>query len=313
MGIFDRFKKKEEEIVENDSKPIDSKLVEFSNICIDIEDNFIPETVHKEDHLQAQLFQWLSARYDYLKISRESPFGMGNRADILINDRFAFELKLVDQRTKLRDLLGQLKEYCDNFDYVCAVLFFTEQKIFNESQTYVEEYDRLFGVRSILLSGKRRGYQSKNKPDITRDTHNHRPSQKTSTKYSKPKEKKKSLADKVVKGFKVAGEVMDALSPEPPKSSSKRTRKTRKKPSTKKTSRPKSKKTKQTRKKEDPFGLDKVADSMKFDAERFFGSSKKANRKDDDPFGMGSIDDFFGDSSKKKRRKKSDDDWSFGL
>jgi len=291
LGIFDKFKKKEEPIDYTPKEPIDSRLAEFTNICNDIEDNFIPETVNKEDHLQAQLFQWLSARYDYLDIERETPFGNRNRTDILINGSFAFELKLVDQRTKLRDLLGQLKEYSDSFDYICAVLFFTEQKMLEESSSYIEEYEKLFGVRSIKLSGKKRGQQSKRKPHILKNEP--RPTSRTSSKYSRPEPKKKSLADKVIKGFKVAGEVMDTLSP-PPEKKPKTTRK-KKKTSSKK------RKT-QSNSNDDPWGLDKVGD--------FFGSDepKKRRKKDDDPFGMNSFDDFFG-GGKKKKRKSDDDLW----
>ena len=291
MGIFDKFKKKEEPIDYTSKESVDSRLVEFTNICNDIEDNFNAETVNKEDHLQAQLFQWLSARYDYLDIERETPFGNRNRTDILINGNFAFELKIVEHRGKLKDLYGQLKEYTESFDYVCAVLLFIEQGKVDDVNKFIEDYEKDFGVRSIQLSGRKRGQQSKRKLHIPKNES--RPTSRTSSKYSRPEPKKKSLADKVVKGFKVAGEVMDALSP-PPEKEQKTTRRKKKTTSKKTKSRKNSN--------DDPWGLDKVGD--------FFGSDepKKRRKKNDDPFGMNSFDDFYG-GSKKKKRKSDDDFW----
>ena len=335
MGIFDRFKKKDyggdsncvrcgQEKNPDDGhlvceecrgleNPVDSLQMDFESICSSINEYFTPEPIADEKELQGQLAVFFRTKYPNREVEREVSIGRGSRIDILIDQRFAFELKVPRNRIDLRNLVSQLDEYSETFPKICAVLMILDPSLLEIAEEYSSKYKQQCNAETVIIGqGTKRNSRNSSRMKPSEDVPPRR------RNHSRRKEETK--ADKVAKGIKGAMKVIDALSPEPPKPE-----RTRKK-STKKS------KSRKTRKK-DPFGLDKVADSMKFDSDRFFGSqskqkddddpfgvekffgsSKRSRRKnDDDPFGVGSFDDFFGGSSKKKRRRKSDDDWSFGL
>ena len=320
MGLFDRFRnlKKDSEYEEE----VDPRQQQFDAICNDIEDNFEPENIENEDHLQVQLLQWISARYDYLIVEREQVFyykGEKNRADILINNQFAFEVKLVDNdrsaaRDTLRKLWGQLKEYQENFEYVCAILHFQEQHIFDLSRGYVEEHKQ-DGVRTIDLVGRKKGQEPMEQASLSKEYSNYRPKPRTSERYIRKDPKNKSFGqklvsgmDKVSKGMKKADEVMGQLSGAMGNDEDYEERPTRRKIKRRRSNSGTQRQSSQNRRRrndnyeekeeEDYFGMKKFTDNL----EKSFGSFDKSLGN----FGPGS-------SKKSKKRKKSDDDDPFGL
>ena len=123
-----------------------------------IESDFEPEKITDEEHLQAQLSIFLKAKFPNAIVEREVKTERGDRIDVLVDGKFAFELKVPDERVKLRNLMAQLEEYKEQYSDVCAVIL--DNQNLNLSDTimeYAERYQSKLGVRTIVLTGKKRG------------------------------------------------------------------------------------------------------------------------------------------------------------
>lgn len=139
-----------------ESNEIEEKR-EFENIINTIRSQFEPEKISDEKDLQAQLKVFMSAKYPDRKIVREVPTQHGDFIDMVIDDKYAFELKVPDSRSVLRNLGAQLEEYVEQYPLLCAVIF--DNQSWNLSETineYLDRYKRNYGVRSIVLRGEKR-------------------------------------------------------------------------------------------------------------------------------------------------------------
>ena len=131
---------------------------DFESMINAIESDFEPEKITDEEHLQAQLSIFLKAKFPNAVVEREVKTERGDRIDVLVDGKFAFELKVPDERVKLRNLMAQLQEYKEQYSDVCAVIL--DNQNLNLSDTireYAERYQSKLGVRSIILTGKKRG------------------------------------------------------------------------------------------------------------------------------------------------------------
>ena len=139
------------------STPKETKS-DFESMINAIESDFEPEKITDEEHLQAQLSIFLKAKFPNAIVEREIRTERGDRIDVLVDGKFAFELKVPDERVKLRNLMAQLEEYKEQYNDVCAVIL--DNQNLNLSDTireYAERYQSKLGVRSIILTGKKRG------------------------------------------------------------------------------------------------------------------------------------------------------------
>ena len=139
------------------STPKETKS-DFESMINAIESDFEPEKITDEEHLQAQLSIFLKAKFPNAIVEREIKTERGDRIDVLVDGKFAFELKVPDERVKLRNLMAQLQEYKEQYSDVCAVIL--DNQNLNLSDTireYAERYQSKLGVRSIILTGKKRG------------------------------------------------------------------------------------------------------------------------------------------------------------
>ena len=139
------------------STPKETKS-DFESMINAIESDFEPEKITDEEHLQAQLSIFLKAKFPNAIVEREIKTERGDRIDVLVDGKFAFELKVPDERVKLRNLMAQLEEYKEQYSDVCAVIL--DNQNLNLSDTireYAERYQSKLGVRSIILTGKKRG------------------------------------------------------------------------------------------------------------------------------------------------------------
>ena len=139
------------------SAPKETKS-DFESMINAIESDFEPEKITDEEHLQAQLSIFLKAKFPNAIVEREVKTERGDRIDVLVDGKFAFELKVPDERVKLRNLMAQLEEYKEQYSDVCAVIL--DNQNLNLSDTireYAERYQSKLGVRSIILTGKKRG------------------------------------------------------------------------------------------------------------------------------------------------------------
>lgn len=129
------------------------------NIIIDaIKAGFEPEKIDDEEHLEAQFMTFLKAKFPEKKILRQVKIQENDRLDVLIDDKYAFELKVPYSRGDLRSLGAQLEEYKEYYPNLCAVIFenLTVDNLANEIKTYVDRYKRNYNIQSIILEGEKR-------------------------------------------------------------------------------------------------------------------------------------------------------------
>ncbi len=141
---------------------------EFSTILSVIQSDFEPESItgeQMEDKLQSQLTVFLKAKFPDKKIDREVVLQNGDRVDIVIDDRFALELKVPRERTALRNLTAQIEEYLEEFDFLGVVIADITQELDEEGEDpmtknineYVERFKSKYGVQTVVFPIKFKG------------------------------------------------------------------------------------------------------------------------------------------------------------
>lgn len=140
----------EEEILE-DVYEADESTREFesgSSRILDIITEFEPVgVVSKEDDLKFQLAQWLSARLGKSAVKLEYPFEHG-KIDILVNDSVAIELKIANNRQKLKNLLGEVQTDKMYFSSVIAVVFDVGKDV---GLNFFEKQIRALGAKAVII------------------------------------------------------------------------------------------------------------------------------------------------------------------
>ena len=286
MGLFDKFRKKDYEF-DGGVPRIDSETAHFETIINQITEYFEREPIRDEREFEGQFAIFLKARYPELDIQRQFRIGRGSKVDVVIDQRFAFELKVPRNRIDLRNLISQLDEYSETFPHICAVLLIIEPSLEDSANEYAQKYKQQCNAETIILG--------RNMKKVVRSDKEY------STKSSpRRKNKQESKVDKISKGLTGAMKIIDSIAVEP---------RTAKRKST--SLQTKSKKTKSTRikaKTKSRSSSEDVSDS--WDYSKFFGSpqSNRQKKKQDKDYGIDPYS-FFGSPSKKKKRKSND--WGF--
>ena len=136
---------------------------DLSTILDVIQSNFEPESVsgqQPEDKLQSQLTVFLKATFPDKKIEREVYLSkLDDRVDIVIDDKFALELKVPKSRTSLRNLSAQIEEYLEEYDFLGVVIADVSQEL-EETEydpmtkninEYVERFKSKYNVQSVVI------------------------------------------------------------------------------------------------------------------------------------------------------------------
>ena len=118
-----------------------------------------------EDKLQSQLTVFLKAKFPDKNIEREVVLQSRDRVDIVIDDRFALELKVPTKRTNLRNLTAQIEEYLEEYDFLGVVIADTTEELEKEEDDpmtqnineYVDRFKSKYGVQSVVLPIKFKG------------------------------------------------------------------------------------------------------------------------------------------------------------
>lgn len=142
------------------------KLSEFDSILNSISKEFEPEDVRDESEFEKQLFQFLKIRYpERAKRQVNTPKG---KIDIVIDDRYAIELKIADNKGKLRDLVGQLYSYKKVYDHVAVILLDVGKMGYEDIKEFIEDYEKI-GVKTIILRGTLKRKNRREKKIIIKD------------------------------------------------------------------------------------------------------------------------------------------------
>jgi len=133
---------------------------EFDSILETIDEQFEPEDVRDENDFEKQLTQFLKIKYpNRVKRQVDTPKG---KIDILIDEKYAFELKIADNKLKLRDLIGQVGSYKKIYNDVSVILLDAQKMNHSEIQEFLDDYNKI-GVKTVVKDGvlKRRQFRSK--------------------------------------------------------------------------------------------------------------------------------------------------------
>lgn len=127
-----------------------SKETKFDNILHVIMSEFEPEDCRDENELEKQLYQYLKSKIPN-KIERQVRTAKGT-IDLVIDNRFALELKIADNKNKLRDLIGQLWMYKEAFKDIGVVILDVGKLSKGEIKEFSRNYEEL-GARPVIITG----------------------------------------------------------------------------------------------------------------------------------------------------------------
>lgn len=124
---------------------------EFDAILNTIKNYFEPEDVRDENDFEKQLTQFLKIKYpNRVKRQVETPKG---KIDLVIDEKYAIELKIADGKGKLRDLVGQVHSYKKVFNSnVAVILLDVGMMPHSEIKEYIDDYEGL-NVKTLVLEG----------------------------------------------------------------------------------------------------------------------------------------------------------------
>jgi len=133
---------------------------EFDSILEDIENEFEPEECRNEEDFEKQLVQYLKYKLPN-RVKRQVTTRKGT-IDLVIDNKYAIELKIADNKSKLRDLKGQIHDYLKVFDKLAVIILDVGKLRRSEIKEYVDDYQEL-GAKVIVLEGvlKRRKGKSR--------------------------------------------------------------------------------------------------------------------------------------------------------
>ena len=135
----------------NEESNEDKDKNDFQNIMNLIQAEFEAENINNETTLEDQLIIFLKAKYPGRQIERQQKTKMGNKLDILIDNKFVFELKVPETKTNLRNFSAQLEEYSEEYDYICTVIAELKTAELGEIiKQYTDKYRSKLHIQSIV-------------------------------------------------------------------------------------------------------------------------------------------------------------------
>ena len=114
--------------------------------------------------MEAQLTIFLKAKFPERKVERQIFSKSGDRLDILIDNKYVFELKVPKNKTDLRNLSAQIDEYIENYPNICVVIADTSQipaekeeekveaGLSENIRDYVEKYKLKYRVQTVVFN-----------------------------------------------------------------------------------------------------------------------------------------------------------------
>ena len=151
----------EDDEEDQDEEDQDSKLSDhmMDSIILKLEKNFEPEKVFDEKELQNLLRSFLQQAFPNSKVEREVQLkDVRDSVDLLIDKKYAIEVKIPDNRIALRNAYAQLKEYQEEFPSIIVFILDNEDKNLSEDIIkYTKKYQTELGIESVIKIGQKRG------------------------------------------------------------------------------------------------------------------------------------------------------------
>ena len=136
---------------------IEYEKTDFQIIRNSIKADFEPEAITDKEYLEAQLMVFLKAKFSGKKIRRNVTIQGNHKIDMLIDDKYAFELKVPKGRSDLRKFDAQISKYREEYPNICLVIYDPDDP--NLSQDIVDYVDKCkqdYGITSVILGGRRK-------------------------------------------------------------------------------------------------------------------------------------------------------------
>lgn len=150
------FKQDDEEHVDNNGGKFEREI-DFEHLIKSIQNEFRPEKVYDEKELQNLFRHFLETKFPNVEVRREVRTKHNDIVDVVVNDKYAFELKIPEDRTSLRNLKAQLEEYKEEYPDICAVIVDnTEKRLTQQILEYTEAYQKS-KIYSVVIDGTKRG------------------------------------------------------------------------------------------------------------------------------------------------------------
>ncbi len=142
---------------DSESKSKDSDYM-MDSIILQLERSFEPEKVYDEKELQNLLRSFLQQAFPKATVEREVVLKNKDSIDVLVDGKYAIEVKIPNSRTELRNLSAQLEEYQEEYPNIIALILNNEEKELTEDiQYYVDRFKAKLDIESVVKLGKKRG------------------------------------------------------------------------------------------------------------------------------------------------------------
>ncbi len=137
-------------------------IEDFENIINSIKAEFQPEKITNEEHLESQLTIYLKAKFPNMKVERQQYTQRNEKLDIIVDDKYVFEIKVPKNRSHLRDLTAQLDEYKEQYPNICAIITDISKVELDENsepiesnlsqsiKEYADKYKTKLGIPTII-------------------------------------------------------------------------------------------------------------------------------------------------------------------
>ena len=131
----------------------------MDSIILKLEKNFEPEKVIDEKELQNLLRSFLQQVFPNAIVEREVQLkDVRDSVDILVDKKYAIEVKIPANRIALRNAYAQLKEYQEEFPSIIVFILDNEDKNLSEDIVkYTKKYRTELGIESVVKTGQKRG------------------------------------------------------------------------------------------------------------------------------------------------------------
>jgi hypothetical protein len=111
--------------------------------------NYRTPEVRDEKEFEKGVYSFLTAKFPNFSIERQYPSNRG-KVDLVIEKKYAIELKIAESRNQVRSFIGQLKDYHKDFNNIAiVVLDIGKVETLNE---YIQDWKQE-GIKVLIMHG----------------------------------------------------------------------------------------------------------------------------------------------------------------
>lgn len=123
-------------------------------------EEYVPPAVRDEKEFERTIYAYLKGKLGDVKIEFQKVLGKKGRIDMVIDDEIGVELKVAESRSHLRNLIGQIEEYLEDFNELLIVILdvgYLDKDIIEE---YVDKFESK-DASVLVMKGRLKRHNSK--------------------------------------------------------------------------------------------------------------------------------------------------------